>query len=54
LGQNFGALRALAVEGIQKGHMVLHARTVAQKAGIPKHLIEDACKFMAYKKKYDI
>jgi len=33
--------------------MVLHARTIAQKAGVPKHLIEDACKYMASKKKYD-
>lgn len=33
--------------------MVLHSRSVAQKAGVPKHLIEDACKFMALKKKYD-
>lgn len=34
--------------------MVLHARSIAQKAGVPKHLIEDACKFMAFKKKYDM
>lgn len=33
LAQNFGALRALAVEGIQKGHMELHARNVAVSAG---------------------
>jgi hypothetical protein len=33
--------------------MVLHARSIAQKNGVPKHLIEDACKFMALKKKYD-
>jgi len=26
LAQNFGALRALATEGIQRGHMSLHAR----------------------------
>jgi hydroxymethylglutaryl-CoA synthase len=47
-------LRALAIEGISKGHMALHARTIAQKAGVPKFLIEDACKYMAYKKKYDM
>ncbi|MDR2089957.1 MAG: hydroxymethylglutaryl-CoA reductase, degradative [Clostridiales Family XIII bacterium] len=29
LAQNFAALRALAAEGIQKGHMALHARSVA-------------------------
>ena len=39
LAQNFAALRALAIEGINKGHMVLHARTLAQKAGIPKDMI---------------
>jgi hydroxymethylglutaryl-CoA reductase len=27
LAQNLAALRALAVEGIQKGHMSLHRRT---------------------------
>lgn len=54
LAQNFAALRALAIEGINKGHMVLHARTVAQKAGVPKHLLEEACKYMAFKKKYDL
>ena len=33
LAQNLGALRALATEGIQCGHMRLHARTVAATAG---------------------
>ncbi|MEN5084382.1 hydroxymethylglutaryl-CoA reductase, degradative [Bosea sp. TWI1241] len=33
LAQNIGALRALAAEGIQKGHMSLHARNVAAAAG---------------------
>ena len=33
LAQNLGALRALATEGIQKGHMTLHARQVAVAAG---------------------
>jgi hypothetical protein len=33
--------------------MVLHARSIAQKSGVPKHLIDEACKFMAFKKKYD-
>ena len=40
LAQNFAALRALAIEGINKGHMVLHAPTIAQKAGVPKNLVE--------------
>jgi hydroxymethylglutaryl-CoA reductase len=33
LAQNLGALRALATEGIQRGHMTLHARQVAAAAG---------------------
>ena len=33
LAQNAGALRALATEGIQRGHMSLHARNVAVSAG---------------------
>jgi len=33
LAQNFGALRALATEGIQRGHMELHARNMAVSAG---------------------
>jgi hydroxymethylglutaryl-CoA reductase len=33
LAQNFGAVRALATEGIQRGHMSLHAKNVAAAAG---------------------
>ena len=33
LSQNMGALRALATEGINRGHMTLHARSVALAAG---------------------
>lgn len=33
LAQNLSAIRALATDGIQKGHMALHARTVAMTAG---------------------
>ena len=33
LAQNLGALRALATEGIQCGHMRMHARTIAATAG---------------------
>ena len=39
LAQNLGALRALATEGIQRGHMTLHARQVAVAAGAPKEWI---------------
>jgi hydroxymethylglutaryl-CoA reductase len=40
LGQNMAALRALAAEGIQKGHMSLHARNIAAMAGAQGDLIE--------------
>jgi hydroxymethylglutaryl-CoA reductase len=33
LAQNLGALRALATEGIQRGHMRMHARHLAAAAG---------------------
>jgi hydroxymethylglutaryl-CoA reductase len=33
LASNLAALRALATDGIQKGHMALHARVVARAAG---------------------
>ena len=33
LGQNFSALKALVTEGIQKGHMGLHAKSLAISAG---------------------
>jgi len=40
LAQNLGALRALASEGIQRGHMSLHARNIALAAGVPEGLME--------------
>jgi len=40
LAQNFGALRALATEGIQRGHMSRHARAVAGAAGARPDEIE--------------
>ncbi len=40
LAQNMAALRALATTGIQKGHMALHARTVAVTAGARGELVE--------------
>jgi hydroxymethylglutaryl-CoA reductase len=39
LAQNLAALRALATEGIQSGHMALHARQVAIAAGADGELI---------------
>jgi len=40
LAQNFAALRALASEGIQRGHMKLHAHNVASSAGATGDLID--------------
>jgi hydroxymethylglutaryl-CoA reductase len=40
LAQNLAALRALATEGIQRGHMSLHARQVAVAAGAVGEQIE--------------
>ncbi len=40
LAQNLGALRALAQEGIQRGHMALHARNVAISAGATDELVD--------------
>ncbi|MCA9664292.1 MAG: hydroxymethylglutaryl-CoA reductase, degradative [Myxococcales bacterium] len=40
LAQNFAALRALVTDGIQSGHMKLHARSVATAAGAPDHIFE--------------
>jgi hydroxymethylglutaryl-CoA reductase len=40
LAQNLAALRALATEGIQRGHMGLHARQVAIAAGAQGEQIE--------------
>ena len=40
LAQNMAALRALATEGIQRGHMSLHARQIALSAGAKGNQIE--------------
>ncbi|WP_067726736.1 hydroxymethylglutaryl-CoA reductase, degradative [Oceanobacillus damuensis] len=40
LAQNLGALKALATDGIQKGHMALHSRSVAIAAGASGEMID--------------
>lgn len=40
LAQNLGALKALVTDGIQKGHMALHSRSVAMAAGAKGELID--------------
>jgi hydroxymethylglutaryl-CoA reductase len=42
LAQNLGALRALTQEGIQEGHMKLHARNLVVMAGAKDEMIEKA------------
>ncbi len=50
LAQNLAALRALATEGIQRGHMSLHARQVAIAAGAEGELIEKVAAQMVTEK----
>lgn len=51
LAQNFAALRALATEGIQKGHMSLHARNIAISAGCPPELVDEVVRVMVSERK---
>ncbi len=46
LAQNLAALRALSTEGIQKGHMALHARQVAMAAGAEGEAVDQVAKIM--------
>lgn len=46
LAQNLAALRALATEGIQRGHMGLHARQMAMAAGAQGEMIERVARAM--------
>jgi hydroxymethylglutaryl-CoA reductase len=50
LAQNLGALRALATDGIQRGHMALHARNIALAAGARGDEIDRIAKTMAQEK----
>ncbi len=47
MASNLAALRALASEGIQRGHMSLHARTVALGAGATGDLVEKVARELA-------
>lgn len=40
LAQNLGALKALVTEGIQRGHMALHSRSVAIAAGATGDMVD--------------
>jgi hydroxymethylglutaryl-CoA reductase len=51
LAQNLGALRALVGEGIQRGHMSLHAKNMAIAAGATSDLIELVAEKMVAERK---
>ena len=51
LAQNFAALRALADEGIQRGHMKLHSRNVAVSAGATGDLVDLVAQRMVEERK---
>jgi len=50
LAQNLAALRALADEGIQRGHMALHARNIAVEAGATGDLVDTVVQRMVEEK----
>lgn len=51
LAQNLTALKALATEGIQRGHMSLHARNVAMTAGASTDIMDQVVAAMVKAKK---
>jgi hydroxymethylglutaryl-CoA reductase len=51
LAQNLGALRALANEGIQHGHMSLHSRNIAVAAGATGKLVDLVAEKMVQERK---
>ncbi|AJZ75768.1 hydroxymethylglutaryl-CoA reductase, degradative [Candidatus Nitrosotenuis cloacae] len=54
LAQNLSAIRALASEGIQKGHMKLHARNIASAAGAKPDQIDEIAEKMTHEGKISI
>ena len=54
LAQNYSAIRALATEGIQKGHMRLHARNLAAAAGATNEQIDEIVQKMTQEKKISL
>lgn len=54
LAQNLSAIRALASEGIQKGHMKLHARNIASAAGAEPDQIDEIAEKMTHEGKISI
>ena len=54
LAQNYSAIRALATEGIQKGHMRLHARNLAAAAGANPDQIDGIVQTMIQENKISL
>jgi hydroxymethylglutaryl-CoA reductase len=54
LAQNFSAIHALSTEGIQKGHMRLHARNLASSAGATSQQIDEIVQKMIEEKKISL
>lgn len=51
LAQNLAAIRVLATEGVQSGHMSLHAKNIAVMAGATGALIDEVARRMVEEKK---
>jgi hydroxymethylglutaryl-CoA reductase len=51
LAQNLAAVKVLATEGVQRGHMALHARNVAVNAGAAGELIDQVAEIMVRERK---
>ena len=54
LAQNFAAMRALAIEGIQRGHMRLHAKNIAIQAGATGNKIDEIAAQMSEEKNISV
>jgi hydroxymethylglutaryl-CoA reductase len=54
LAQNYSAIRALSTEGIQKGHMRLHAKNLATSAGAKPDQVDKIVKQMIEEKKISL
>jgi hydroxymethylglutaryl-CoA reductase len=54
LANNYAALSALGTVGIQKGHMKLHARTIASQAGATGDEVDKVADILAKEKNFDM
>ena len=54
LANNFAAMRALATEGIQRGHMKLHAKNIAIQAGAEGTKVEEIAKQLVEEKNINV